>query len=333
MMNFKMICTWIALFLSSLSFSLTAQAADQLRVQLNWTADTAHLGFAMAKSKGLYERENLDVELIEGRGSAVAAQLVATGQVDLGYADAVAILKVSSQGAPIRIVSTIWKSGQFGIQSLKANNITTPQDLIGKKIAAAPASAQLPLVSVFLAANGIALDQVEIVSASENANLGLLTSGQVDAIAQTPEKIIVPLQQQGIEGSNMYFYDYGVPLVSLSLVANERTIAEKGDAIRRFNQATAEGWRMAMDHPEEAIGILMKTFPETENSAGALAVASTFSYASVCPVQGGIIGVTDDETWARMHEVMVLAMDLPAQKPVTDYYTNDLAPGKPVTCP
>jgi len=322
------------LMLSGCLAASAALAADKLRVQLNWTADTAHLGFAVAQSKGLYEKHNLDVELIEGRGSSVAAQLVATGQVDIGYADAVAILKVSSQGAPIRIVSTIWKSGQFGIQSLKSSNITKPEDLIGKKIAAAPGSAQMPLVPVFLAANNIDLSKVEIVSTAENANLGLLTSGQVHAIAQTPEKIIVPLQAQGIEGANMYFYDYGVPLVSLSLVASDKTIAEKGDAIRRFNQATAEGWRMAMENPDEAVKLLMQAFPETQNSETALKTAAPFSYASVCPAGGnGPIGVTDDATWARMHEVMTSAMDLPKERPVTQYYTNDLAPKTPVLCP
>jgi NitT/TauT family transport system substrate-binding protein len=314
--------------------SSNASAADALSVQLNWTADTAHLGFAVAQVRGIYKKHDLDIKLVEGRGSAVAAQLVATGQADLAYADAVAALKVASQGAPLKIVSTVWKSGQFGILSIKDAGIQKPKDLIGKKLAVSPGSAMLPLIPVFLKANGIAEKDVEIISASENAFLGLMTTKQVDAVSQTPEKIAVPLSKQGIESNNMYFFDNGVPVASLSLVAREDRISEKGEAIKRFIQATAEGWVAAMQDPQGAVKDLKTAFPETENDPEALLQASVYSFASVCPGgKGDKIGVTDDATWSRMYSVMTTAMGLPAVKPVTNYYTNDLTPTTPVICP
>lgn len=314
--------------------SSNASATDVLSVQLNWTADTAHLGFAVAQARGIYEKHDLDIKLVEGRGSAVAAQLVATGQADLAYADAVAALKVASQGAPLKIVSTIWKSGQFGILSIKDVGIQKPKDLIGKRLAVSPGSAMLPLIPVFLKANGIAEKDVEIISASENAFLGLMTTKQVDAVSQTPEKIAVPLSKQGIESNNMYFFDNGVPVASLSLVAREDRISEKGEAIKRFIQATTEGWVAAMQDPESAVKDLKTAFPETENDPEALLQASKYSFASVCPAgKGDTIGVTDDATWSRMYTVMTTAMGLPADKPVTSYYTNALTPAAPVTCP
>ncbi|MEM8662740.1 MAG: ABC transporter substrate-binding protein, partial [Pseudomonadota bacterium] len=97
---------------------LSAQAADNLDVILNWTADTAHLGYALAMKNGYYEDAGLDVNLMEGRGSGVAAQMVATGQVEVAQADAAAALNLAQQGAPIKVVATIWKAGQFGIQYL-----------------------------------------------------------------------------------------------------------------------------------------------------------------------------------------------------------------------
>ena len=48
-------------------------AADTMKMIMNWTADSAHLGFAVAQVNGLYEAADLNVELEEGRGSAVAA--------------------------------------------------------------------------------------------------------------------------------------------------------------------------------------------------------------------------------------------------------------------
>ncbi|MGI9302341.1 MAG: ABC transporter substrate-binding protein, partial [Gammaproteobacteria bacterium] len=245
-------------------------AADKLKMTMNWTADSAHLGFAIAQKNGYYTDEGLDVELEEGRGSAVAAQMVATGQADLGYADAGAVLNVASKGAPIKIISTIWKSGQFGIQFLESSGIEKPKDLVGKKLAVPPGSAMVPLVAVFLKANGIAESEVEIVSAAQNATLGLLTSGGVDATAETPENVVVPLAAQGIKAGNMYFYTNGVPLVSLSLVAREDKLAANPDLYKRFIKATLKGWQEAMNSPEAAVDALKEIFPETQNTTDVL---------------------------------------------------------------
>lgn len=312
----------------------SALAQDKLQMQMNWTADTAHLGFAMAQEKGIYKDHDLEVTLVEGRGSAVAAQLVATGQTELGYADAGATLNVASKGAPIKIISTIWKSGQFGIQYLADSGISEPKDLVGKKLAVSPGSAMLPLIPVFLKANGITESDVEIVSAAESAFIGLLTSRQVDAVSQTPENIVVPLAAQGIEAGNMYFYNHGVPIASLSLIAREDKLAANPDVYKRFVEATALGWLEAMKDPEGAVDALLKVFPETGHSKENLLKSSVYSHASVCPGgSGDAIGVTDAETWAKMYEVMTTAMELPSDKPVTDYYTLDYVPGTPVTCP
>ena len=312
----------------------SAFALDDLTMTMNWTADSAHLGFAMAKATGLYEDAGLNVMLEEGRGSSVAAQLVATGRSELGYADAGAALNVASQGAPIKIIATIWKSGQFGLQSLASSEIKSPADLKGKKIAVAPGTAMVPLVPVFLAANGMSEDDVEIVSATQSAALGLLAKGDIDAIAETPENTVVPLAAQGLEVDNMYFYNNGVPVVSLSLVAREDKIEENPDLYKRFIAATLAGWKAAMEDPEAAVDALLEIFPETENTKEALLQGAKYSFASVCPGgSGDAIGVTDAATWDEIYKVMTTAMSFSGDKPITDYYTLDLLPAEPITCP
>lgn len=309
-------------------------AADKITMIMNWTADSAHLGFAVAEQAGIYDAAGLDVTLEEGRGSAVAAQMVATGQADIGLADAGAALNVAIQGAPIRIVSTIWKSGQFGIQALASSGITTPGDLKGKKIAVPPGTAMVALVPVFLSENGLSADDVEIVTANQNAFLGLLTSGEVDATAETPENIVVPLAAEGIEANNMYFYNNGVPLVSLSLVARDDKLSENPELYARFIEATAKGWQKAMEDPEAAVAALRTTFPGIEKSDDALLQGAAYSFSSVCPGgSGDAIGATDDATWDKIYGVMTGAMEFSAERPITDFYTNDHLPATPVTCP
>jgi len=312
----------------------TASAADKLTMIMNWRADSAHLGFALAQKQGLYAAEGLEVTLQEGRGSGVAAQQVATGQSDIGYADAVAALGVAAKGAPIKVISTVWKAGQFGITFLDSSGIKAPKDLAGKKLAVAPGTAMVPLVPVFLKANGMKESDVEIISAAQNANLGLLTSGGADAVAETPENVVVPLAAQGVKASNIYFYDHGVPLVSLSLIAREDKLAANPDVYRRFIRATLKGWQAAIKDPAAAVDALKEVFPEAQKTREALLQGAVYSFASVCPGgKGDTIGATNSMTWEQSFAVMTTAMAFPTSDPITRYYTNDYLPAEPVACP
>lgn len=313
---------------------LNATADDKIKMTMNWTADTAHFGFAMAHKNGYYNDAGLDVEFEEGRGSAIAAQLVATGQADLGLADAGAALNVASKGAPIKVISTIWKAGQFGIQYLESSGITEPKDLVGKKLAVPPGSAMVPLVPAFLKANGIAESDVEIISVAQNAILGLLVSGGIDAVAEVPANTVVPLAEQGHKAGNMYFYNNGVPLVSLSLIAREDKLAANPDVYKKFIEASARGWQDAINDPEASVDALLALFPDTQKSKETLLAGAKYMYASVCPGGAGdVIGATDAATWDSIYGVMTTAMEFPTSKPVTDYYSLDYLPTTPVLCP
>ena len=79
-----------------------AMADDPIKMIMNWTADSAHLGFAVAQQSGIYAEAGLDVTLEEGRGSAVAAQMVATGQADIGLLEySKYIYPYTAEGAPV----------------------------------------------------------------------------------------------------------------------------------------------------------------------------------------------------------------------------------------
>ena len=190
------------------------------------------------------------------------------------------------------------------------------------------------LMPVFLSENGLSEDDVEIVSANQNAFLGLLTSGEVDATAETPENIVVPLAAQGIKANNMYFYNNGVPLVSLSLVALDDTLSDNPELIARFIEATAKGWQKAMADPKAAVAALRATFPGIEKSDEALLQGAAYSFSSVCPGgSGDAIGATDDATWSKIYKVMTGAMDFASDRPITEFYTNAHLPATPVKCP
>src|SRR6266550_8632840 len=81
----------------------SAQNLKPMKLTLNFLAGGPQAGFMYAKKVGLYEKAGIDLTIDEGRGSGTTAQMVATGQTDVGFADAPAAMQLRAKNAPVKI--------------------------------------------------------------------------------------------------------------------------------------------------------------------------------------------------------------------------------------
>src|SRR5262245_32683571 len=71
----------VALALSLMAGS--ALAADKVTLQLKWVAQSQFAGYYVAKDKGFYEEEGLDVEIKAGGPDIAPEQVIAGGGADV----------------------------------------------------------------------------------------------------------------------------------------------------------------------------------------------------------------------------------------------------------
>ncbi len=60
---------------------------DKVTLMLNWYLYSEHAPFFLGKERGYYADEGIDLDIQEGRGSAVTAQAVAAKSATFGYID------------------------------------------------------------------------------------------------------------------------------------------------------------------------------------------------------------------------------------------------------
>ena len=70
-----------------------AQTPEKFQFRLNWTLYGEHAPFFVARDKGFYKEEGLDVEILEGSGSTTVAQLVANMTNPIAYVDAATMMR------------------------------------------------------------------------------------------------------------------------------------------------------------------------------------------------------------------------------------------------
>lgn len=292
--------------------------------QLNWVAGGFHAGFAVALNDGFYEDAGLDVTLVEGNGSGTTAQLVASNQAYLAYADAVSVASLIGEGASMRVISTIYQSSPSEIQALTDSNITSVAELSGRSVGVPSGAAQTVMLPLLLDANGLKESDLTLVNMPPASLVPSLLQGQVDAILGSSDSYRVQLQKEGAE---IDFYPYatnGVATVSTSIFASDRYLVDHPEVVKSFLAASLKGWDAALDDPDHAIDALKAVFPDAnaEAATGELVAAAEL----VCVNGADFVGKATPEAWARTQDMLASVGLLAEGVDPNTYFSNAYLP-------
>ncbi len=256
---------FIALALALITLSCASTDKTQVQFILDWKAQMEHAGFFVAKQKGFYEQEGLEVEILEGSGAPTAARVVGNGTYKLGVASGSATVMARVRNIPIVSLAVINQQTPVVVYSLVEKNITTPQDLIGKSIGVNIGGTKHREFQAFLRHQNISEEDIQLMGMSEASPAPLL-AGQVDAMLGYTEDQPVTVELQGHAVNRLALSDYGIDVYSTNIIANESFLKENPDLIKRFLRASLRGWQHAVDHPEDAVAAYMAARPESDEA-------------------------------------------------------------------
>ncbi|MBQ3776562.1 MAG: ABC transporter substrate-binding protein, partial [Fibrobacter sp.] len=121
-------------FLFTLVCAASAFAAD--KISIGYLSSTGQGKFFIAKDAGIFEKNGLDVTLVEFSNSGDGIAAVRAGKLDAGAFGSLAPLIHIAQGADIRVIGGIMGGDQAVItRKENAGSVKKLSDLKGKKIA------------------------------------------------------------------------------------------------------------------------------------------------------------------------------------------------------
>jgi len=235
--------------LAMLSAPAVADTPTKIKFTLDWRFEGPSAPFLLAKSKGYFAAEGVDVEIDTGSGSAGAVTRVATGAYEMGFADFNALVEndAKTPGSNIKAVYMVYNATPAAVFVLKKSGITKPADLVGKTLASPVFDAGRKAWPAFAKSNKIAVDSVKWQSVDPALRETLLARGAVDGITGFYFTSLLNLEARGVKTEDIValkFPDYGVELYGNAIIASPKLIAENPKAVagvlRAFNKALKE---------------------------------------------------------------------------------------------
>ncbi len=269
--------TLTALMLAGLAPAVAAAgqqpAAVKVKFRLDWKPGAQHAAFYLAREKGYYAKEGIDLEIIPGSGSADSVKTLGTRAVDLALVDALVLVQAREQQVPVQAIAAYYQRTPICVMSPQAKPVRSAQDLLGKKIGSKKGSATSQGLTLFLEANGIKPEQLQMVDIGFGVQPLLV--GQVDAMMGFTMNEPIEAETAGMPIHEIMIADAGVRAYGLTVASNERFIREKGDLVRGFLRASKLGMQDAAKDPQAAVAAVAKAVPETNTARELKVMAKT----------------------------------------------------------
>jgi ABC-type nitrate/sulfonate/bicarbonate transport system substrate-binding protein len=242
----------------------TKKALKKVSVVLDWTPNTNHTGLYVAKDKGYFKEEGLDVEIIMP-GEAGADQLVASGKADFGVGYQEAITQARIQGVPLVSIAAVIQHNTSGFASPVDKNIKSPKDFEGKTYGGWGSPVEKAVIASLM----------QKVNADVN-KLKIINTGDTDfftAVKRDVDFAWIYYGWTGVESElrneklNMiYLTDYSEKLDYYTpvLETNEKIIAKNPETVKAFLKAASKGYEFAIKNPDEAADVLIKAAPDLD---------------------------------------------------------------------
>src|ERR1700676_5279704 len=126
----KNICALIAA--TALLAAGAAHAADKVTLQLKWVPQAQFAGYYVAKDKGFYKDEGLDVTIKPGGPDVAPEQMIAGGGADVVVDWMPAALAAREKGAAMVNIAEPFKHSGLELTCRADTGIKKPDDLKGR---------------------------------------------------------------------------------------------------------------------------------------------------------------------------------------------------------
>jgi ABC-type nitrate/sulfonate/bicarbonate transport system substrate-binding protein len=230
-------------------------APARVRLALDWTPNTNHTGFYVARASGLYDGAAIDLDILP-YATATPETLLAAHQAECGISFQDSLTFAAAAGADIVSVAAILQKTASAIGVLESGPIERPRDLDGRTYAGFGYPNEVPTLKAVIQADG----------GTGDFEVATLDSAAYEALYNDKADFTIPFTAwEGVEAGlrnielrYFQFADYGFPQFYQVVLACDREWLEREpDAARRFVAATVDGFQFAIEDPAAAAEILV----------------------------------------------------------------------------
>jgi NitT/TauT family transport system substrate-binding protein len=259
--NMKKLISLIAIMFTTIVS--TAFAGDKVTIQLKWVTQAQFAGYYVAKDKGFYDAEGLDVTIKPGGPDIAPAQVLAGGGADVMVDWMPSALAAREKGLPLVNIAQPFKSSGMMLTCRKDMGVNSTDDLKGKTLGVWFYGNEYPFLS-WMSRLGLATDGSAngVTVLKQGWGVEPLTEGQAACVSTMSYNEYWVVRDAGYTPEQLTVFKYqaeGASTLEDGLYVLEKNLGDDifKDKMVRFVRASMKGWKYAEANPKEAASIIL----------------------------------------------------------------------------
>lgn len=297
---------------------------EKVTVILDYVANTNHTGMYVALDQGYYKEAGLDVEIVEPTEGATAT-LVAVGKGDFGisYQEDVTIALTSKDPLPIKTIAALIQHNTSGFVTYADKDIKSPKDFEGKTYAGWGGPGEEAVLKAVMAKDGADFSKLNMVISDGSGFEALKDKVDIEWFFEGWDNVKCKLNNFPINYMELRQLDERLDYYTPVIIANQDTLEQKPEMVKKFLAATEKGYRYAIENPDESAKILQKYAPDY--SLEMLTMSQEY-LAEKYMEDTDRWGEMKDEVWNNYTDFMVEYGVIDHAIPAEECYTNEFLP-------
>jgi len=233
-----------------------------ITLQLSWFNQFQFAGYYIAKEKGFYSENGLDVQIKPFSFDLNIVDDVERNRVDFAIGREELILEKVNNNRSIVVLYSLFQTSPLVLISKENSKINSLKDLKNKKLMTTLPDIEELSLKAMLSTSNISLDEIEFLNHTHSSKD--LISGKTDMITAYISKLPFELEKKGVGYNIFQAKDYGFDLYSDFLFTSEKLIKKDLHSVKAFKEASLRGWEYAYNNIEESVDLILEKY-NTQN--------------------------------------------------------------------
>ena len=282
----------------------TAEPLTPITLQLQWVTQAQFAGYYVALDKGWYAEEGIDLTIIPGGPDQAPVDLVVSGTRDFGTSLLADLTVAVQTQKPVIGIAQIQQTNGLLLIAKSSSGIQTPKDFQGKKVGVWLGSWQAQF-DALIAQKNITAKDFSLVS--QGYSMTAFLNDEIDVASAMIYNEYYSVLESGIkpEDLNIIDYaDYGLDFPGDVLFTSRSNAEENPDLCVRMVRASLKGWQYAIDHPEEAVDIVLK-YDQTGVQTRSHQLSMMTEISKLVQLEGRQLGRSDEAVLQRTIDTLL----------------------------
>ncbi|HOV12890.1 MAG TPA: ABC transporter substrate-binding protein, partial [Spirochaetota bacterium] len=245
------------ILMAIVSFSLSAE--EKVSIRLQWLPQAQFAGYYVAKDKGFYQNNGLDVTVMNGGPDVNGLAEVGQGKVQFATAWLSTGIEFVTKGTPVVCVGQIFPKSMLVLVTKKKSGITSIKDINNRKVGTWSGVFMTPIKAM------MKINDVKPIYIKMGFDVQPFIDDKFDMAGEITSAMLYNeynlILSKGLKESDLLIFnpaDFGANFPEDGIYTTKDILKNKPDVVKKFVTASIQGWKYAIDNPDEAVEILLK---------------------------------------------------------------------------